>query len=282
MSDKMDAYEQRTFDEIERWRHRPKSAIGRFVEPAEKLLHRAADFVLDNRAGQLVTKAVAGVLGIVNDGAAWSVLTSVIFREYRNDGCADVTDLAGIRRLPLEQVDKTVGYLAAKYKLAAAAEGAASGAVGIFGIPHDVVSVVALSLRAVNEYATYYGYDVTLEHERRISLSVISLAAVTEIAAKEELMATVAKVAAMAAKKKTWDQLEKVALVKGAQHLAEALGIRLTKAKLAAVAPFFGAAVSAAFNAYFLKQVTDNASMFYRDRFLRDKYDLWPEATDAV
>ena len=53
------------------------------------------------------------------------------------------------------------------------------------------------------------------------------------------------------AKKQTWKQLEQHAFVKVIQQIAKALGIRLTKAKLAQVLPLTGAAVGGGFNAYF-------------------------------
>ena len=33
--------------------------------------------------------------------------------------------------------------------------------MGLLGIPPDVVALITLNLRAVGEYATYYGFDVS-------------------------------------------------------------------------------------------------------------------------
>jgi hypothetical protein len=56
----------------------------------------------------------------------------------------------------------------------------------------------------------------------------------------------VAKATVMAAQKKSWDELQRVAVVRLIQKLAEQLGIRLTKAKLAQALPVFGGLVGGA------------------------------------
>ena len=72
--------------------------------------------------------------------------------------------------------------------------------------------------------------------------------------------------------KKTWKDLEKHAFVKVVQKIAEALTIRLTKAKLAQVIPVAGAAIGGGFNAYYTNKVCDAAFYLYRERFLASKY----------
>jgi hypothetical protein len=91
-------------------------------------------------------------------------------------------------------------------------------------------------------------------------------------AAKGVAMAQLVKIAKEVAKKKAWKDLEKHSFVKIIRHIAKALGIRLTKAKLAQVIPIAGAAVGAGFNAYYTAKVCDAAYNLYRERFLAEKY----------
>ena len=67
-------------------------------------------------------------------------------------------------------------------------------------------------------------------------------------------MAQLAKIAADAAKKTTWNTLEGRAFVRIIQQIARALGVRLTKAKLAQGVPIMGAVVGGGFNAYFTRR----------------------------
>src|SRR5215204_3703609 len=54
-----------------------------------------------------------------------------------------------------------VAWLDVKYKGIALVEGAGAGSVGLLGIPPDIVALITLNLRAIGEYATYYGFDVS-------------------------------------------------------------------------------------------------------------------------
>ena len=56
------------------------------------------------------------------------------------------------------------------------------------------------------------------------------------------------------------------------QEIAKALGIRLTKAKLAQMIPVMGAAIGGGYNAYFTSKVCETAWYLYRERFLAEKY----------
>ena len=85
-------------------------------------------------------------------------------------------------------------------------------------------------------------------------------------------MAQLARIAADAAKKRTWKDIEKAALVSVIREIAKTLGIRLTKAKLAQAVPIMGAAVGGGFNAYYTARVCDAAYHLYRERFLAEKY----------
>jgi hypothetical protein len=54
--------------------------------------------------------------------------------------------------------------------------------------------------------------------------------------------------------------------------VADALGSRLVKAKMAQSIPVVGAGVAAAFNAWFMKTLTVSAFQLYRERFLIEKH----------
>jgi len=64
-------------------------------------------------------------------------------------------------------------------------------------------------------------------------------------------MAQLVRIAQDVAKKRTWKELEKHAFARVIQQIAKALGVRLTKAKLAQIIPAAGAVVGGGFNAYF-------------------------------
>src|SRR5207244_465592 len=87
--------------------------------------------------------------------------------------------------------------------------------------------------RAVGEYASYFGFDVSLQNERLFALNILGLASSGSAASKGLAMAQLVRIAQDAAKKKAWKVLEQHAFVQVIQQISKALGIRLTKDKLA-------------------------------------------------
>ncbi len=229
--------------------------------------------------GDAITKAISGILSVSNDVAQWTVNPEKIHAAFRASG-HDVHRRRDIFSLDLEDVDRTAGSLALKYKAWALAEGAAAGVAGIAGLLADIPALVTLNLRAIGEYATYYGFDVSLQEECLYGMNVLGFASSPTDAAKEIAMAQLVRIAGDVAKKKPFAVLEKHAFVNIMQEISKALGIRLTKAKLAQFVPIVAAFVGGGFNAFYTGKVCDTAYYLYRERFLAEKHG--PDWIDAV
>lgn len=272
MSQDISEYDRRAIAEIHEWKTPNLSWFGQAMRAIDWPLSKATDWILEQKlVGEAIKKAISGVVGMCNDAAQWSVRQHTIYDEFRQAGHSLETpaDLAALR---LEDIDKVAGFLDAKYKSLAAVEGAATGATGLPGIVVDVPALVTLNLRAIGEYATYYGFDVAVQRERLFAMHVLGLASSPTDAAKQVAMAQLVRIAHDVAMRKTWVALEEHAFVQIIQQIARAVGIRLTKAKLAQVVPAVGAAVGLGFNAYYTARVCDAAYYLYRERFLAKKY----------
>ena len=204
--------------------------------------------------------------------AQLSVRPQAIFEEFRRVGYSKVECLGDIGALHIESIDKTIGCLATKYKGLALAEGMGAGLVGMAGLALDIPSLITLNLRAIGEYATYYGFDIDQPVGKLFALQIMGLVSSPTDVAKNIAMAQLKSIARDVAKRRTWQQLEKHTLVKIIQEIAKTLGIRLTKVKLAQALPVVGAAVGGGYNVYFTTQVCDAAYYLYRERFLSRKF----------
>ena len=269
----MSEYEKRAIEEIHLWKTPKLSWFEKAMKAISWPLDKAGDLAMDAPViGWVIEKSVGGIVSVTNDLAQWSVRPDAIYEGFRDRGHKGVRKSKDILTLNLEAVDKVIGWLGAKYKGIATVEGAVTGTVGLPGIPPDIIALVTLNLRAIGEYATYCGFDVSSQHERLFAMNVLGLASSPNDAAKGVAMAQLVKIAKEVAKKKAWKDLEKHSFVKIIQHIAKALGIRLTKAKLAQVIPKLGAVVGGGFNAYYTAKVCDAAYNLYRERFLAEKY----------
>lgn len=132
--------------------------------------------------------------------------------------------------------------------------------------------MLILNLRAITHYAIYYGVDPRLDTERFRILEILARASSPTDGTKVVVGATVVRLGKDVVANKTWDHLRKNALVPVAEQVAKAIGVRLTKAKLAQLVPVAGAAVGAGFNAYYTNKICDAAYHLYRERFLYEKY----------
>lgn len=269
---KPSSYEQTALREIEIWKSPAQGWFGKALELVSLPIDKAGELAMKTPGvGWVLEKSVGGIVSVANDVAQWSVRPDAIYAEYRKAGHA-VSSPTDIHRLDLENVDRAIGWLGAKYKGIALTEGAASGAAGLPGIPVDIAALITLNLRGIGEYATYVGFDTSSQHERLFAMNVLGLASSPTDAAKMVAMAQLVKIAQAVATKKTWQVLEQHAFVAVIRQIAKALSIRLTKAKLAQVLPAAGAVVGGGFNAYYTDKVCDAAFYLYRERFLAAKY----------
>lgn len=267
-------YEKKTLDEIKHWKHPEEDGFfGKLVKVVNAPINKAGEVVLNIPGiGDVIKTVVSGITSLCNDAAQFTVRQDAIIEEFKKQGC-NVNCIADIQKLELEKIDEVVGYLAAKYKGIAAAEGAATGALGLPGIAPDLISIISLNLRAIGEYCCYYGFNNDLQEERLFAMNVLSYASSAGDAKKGTIMASLVKISRDVAAKKSWKKLEEHAMVVVIKKIAESLGVRLTKAKLAQIIPVAGAAVGGGFNAYFTAKVCETASFMYRERFLANKYD---------
>lgn len=273
-------YEKRALQEIHDWKDPNLTWWDQAMKTIQWPLSKAGDFVVSTPGlGPAIVKAMKGLVSVVNDAAQWTVRTDAIHADFRKQG-HDVRESQDIFSLDLKAVDEAIGRLDAKYKSWALAEGALTGATGAPGLVVNVPALLALNLRAIGEYATYCGFELSSQRERLFAMNIMAEASSPGDEAKVAAMAQLVRIAHDVAKKKTWKELEKQAFVVLMQRLARTLGVRLTKAKLAQVIPAAGAAVGGGFDAYFTSRVCDTAYHLYRERFLAEKYG--PETIEAT
>ncbi|PKH07119.1 EcsC family protein [Moritella sp. Urea-trap-13] len=273
MSYELSVYEKNAIQSIFEWKNPPVTWWTKTTGAISKPFNFVGDlFTKVPGVDWVLEKSVGGLVDLLNDFAHWSVRPEAIYKEYRAAGHATVKTPQDIFKLDLEDADKVNGYLGAKYKSLAAAEGAAAGSVGLVGIAPDIVAIIALNQRAIAEYATYFGFDISSQQERLFALNILGYASSPDDLAKQVAMAQLVKIGQDVAKKKTWKVLEQHTFVQIIQTIAKSLGIRLTKAKLAQVVPATGAIVGGGFNAYYTSKVCDTAYYLYRERFLAEKY----------
>ena len=160
----------------------------------------------------------------------------------------------------------------------AAAEGGATGALGIFGLAADVPALFTIVIRLIQQISVCYGYDPTKPEERDYILHILRTASAGDVKGKiealillKELEQILIKVAwkkmstELAAK-----QISKLSLLAAVRQFAQSLGINLTKRKALQMVPLIGAIVGASFNGTYANDIGRTAFMSYRRRWLAE------------
>jgi EcsC protein family len=226
--------------------------------------------------GKLIDTTTERLVGYLGDAAHFSIRADAVFADLAKSAATPVGSLDEVRALPLKQIDRAMRGLRFKYEALAAAEGAATGVIGFWGVPADIVAVVALNLRAVGEIATYYGFDFATQPERLFALHVLTLAVGADATARQVEFTELDDLARRATGRRAWQELEQSVFNATLRRVARMLGGRMARAKLAQFLPAVSLAIAGGFNAFYTRDVCQAASHLYRERFLIAKYATDP------
>ncbi len=199
-----------------------------------------------------------------------------------------------------------------KYKMvdiiAAATEGAATGAPGFAGIPFNLVLSTFLFYRAVQSVALFYGYDIKNDPaELQIASEVFIYATNPKSSSSNELSSVIAKIMLLSTAtslkqtvKKGWTAMAekggiyllaaqmralannaaKSALEKAGKkglektifsEVLEQIGKKLTQKSISTAVPYIGAVIGAAIDTSQMINILKFADIFYCKRFILEK-----------
>jgi len=206
-------------------------------------------------------------------------------RDILRDG--NVATIEALRSQSLETSDRLANEVHNWAIGMATAEGGAAGVTGVAGIAVDVPAILTLALRTIHKIGLCYGYRADTKEEQDFVLSILSAAGSNS--QKEKTQALLAlKTIEVVVQKQTWKEIERRAGQQAGKelgiiaikNLCKQLGINLTKRKALQVIPGVGAAVGAAVNADFLRDVGYAARRVYQKRWLEEN-GKWKDTIDV-
>ena len=268
-------YESEALDAIREWRYPDKSWFARASHTFQARLNSitnqirripGVDWTIDN--------IVSGLITLTNEIAHDLVWRNSVFESFRKAGFENVHDLEDITYLDLEAIDTITKNLPLKYNSLAAVEGAATGVAGAAGILPDIVALLGINLRAIGEYATICGFDITDPAERLYALHILDAASKPREQVPYSMPKHLPHASKILARKKTLSTVEQFAVSGTARHLAKSIAKGITRNKLLQLLPVAGVVVAGGFNSLYTNTVCDAAFHLYRERFLARKYGL--------
>ena len=265
------AYEAKVRAEIEAWKNPDKGILDKTLAVLNTPVVAAGDALMEApQFGDSLKKATEETISALSDAANWTLDTQDVIDSYQE--AADINDfsiktLSDIKSLPIAVIDKQVKLFKSKYVALTSAQGVTTGVVGWAGIPADVVGLITANLRAIGEYATYYGFDINDEGEQ---LFAMSLLAVATSASVEERKAALDDTHAMIKDPETqaFNQINEEVMSRVLRQTATKVATNIVKTKAAQIIPAVGAVVAGGVNASYTANVCEAAYQCYRERFL--------------
>ncbi len=265
-------YEEGALGEIQSWRNPTIGPFGRVVQTASGILDETTDLLREiPGVNWTLDTVVAGILTKVNEASQNFVWTDAVYLDLQRAGLRITTHGQAFGH-DLEKIDRHTKDLHPKYQVLATAEGASTGFVGAVGILPDIIALTAINLRAVGEYASYYGFDVQSPEEQLQTLNVLNVAAGGKDLQKDYALKPIVRASSSIAKQQVMESAGQAAMTGAIKRAVEKLGITLTKKKVAQMLPVAGAVVGGAFNLAYTSKVCTTAYHLYRHRFLIAKH----------
>ena len=265
------AYEAKVREDIEAWKNPDKSVLDKALSVINKPIVEAGDALMSMpQFGDALTKATEQSITALSNAANWTLNTQDVINTYQNESDiagSSITTFSDIERLPIAVVDKQVELFKSKYVALTSAQGVTTGVAGWVGIPADVVGLMTANLRAIGEYATYYGFDINNKGEQ---LFAMSLLAVATSASAEERKAALDNTDAMVKDPQTqaFNQVNEEVMSRVVRQTATKVATNMVKTKAAQIIPAVGAVVAGGVNASYTASVCEAAHQCYRERFL--------------
>lgn len=253
--------------EIQQWASRPPSRLDKALalvgKPIEKAYGLVPDAIKDG-----VTRALEGTLGMLRDGAGFTVSEGLVLGRLELPGGAKVTRLDQVRDLDIRALDRASSGILLSHAAAVAGIGGGAGAAGLPGLAADLPALYTLLFRMVLELGFLYGFDSHHPGERQLALRVLLSGHELGQMAKVGVLSEAIRVQRLLARRASWKELEKSLLVQAIQQIARKLGVKVVKRKLAQAVIVVGALVGAGGNYALAQDVGVTAFQAYRLRFL--------------
>ncbi|MGP9688518.1 EcsC family protein [Psychrobacter sp. AOP22-C1-C5] len=265
------AYETQVREEIEAWKNPSKNILDKALAAINTPIAAAGGALMNApQFGEALKKATEQTIITLSDAANWTLDTQKVIEAYQDDidGTESFVDtLADIAALPVAVVDQQVKLFKSKYVALTSAQGVTTGIVGWVGIPADVVGLITANLRAIGDYASYYGFDINDKGEQ---LFAMSLLAVATSASAEERKATLDDTYELSKDPETlaFNKVNEEVMARVLRQTATKVATNIVKTKAAQIIPVAGAVIAGGVNANYTASVCEAAYQCYRERFL--------------
>lgn len=242
-------------------------------EPEQEPSANEAEGATDSR--QKWIGSITNTLSSFVEGSMqlWEKLANpeTILETFRKKGF-QVNTLDDLSNLPVNEIDKIVDSYIRTGRYLSATEGAVTGAGGFLLMGADMVSLLALQLRTIQQIGYCYGFDVCRPEEKLFAAKLLAESYQHPIKQERQAIMNEMRMAANLLKGKTpFGLLQNRLFVQGFAKIAQKIGIKMGSRKTAQLVPLLGSAVGGIINQKITYDIAQVAKEVYRERFNQQK-----------
>ena len=261
-----DKYIEQAKVEIERWESQGPGFLAQVGDSILWPAQKTAEMLIPEGVQEAVGKASEVFLTGLGSAAQLIIDKGEISKKVKTLLTQNGDELKAADEAAKHYWNWHVGY--------AAAEGGATGALGLFGIVPDIPLLFTIALRLIQQVGLCYSYDIADEAEQEYVMHILRTGSTADITAKMEFLVGLKQIEQILLKV-TWKkmnealarkEISRLSILAGLRQFAKSLGIQLTKRKALQMVPMVGALVGASFNGVFVNDVGRAAHMSYRRR----------------
>ena len=186
-----------------------------------------------------------------------------------------IEKISDLKHLTIDHLAYMADQQIAKYRIYSAAQGGLAGTGGaLLGV--DIPAIIMINLRAVQNIANVYGYDVNIPYEMMTSLKVFHAATLPKRMRAEGWSKLIGDVQQFDDQfyylyEKDEELTNETWLEQPLIQILKSLVIILFRKKVMQGLPILGMAIGAGMNYKLSRQVTEFANNFYQIRYLLEK-----------
>lgn len=186
-----------------------------------------------------------------------------------------IKKISDMKRLTIDQLSYLADQQIAKYRIYSLMQGGLAGTGGIL-LGVDIPAIIVLNLRAVQNIALVYGYDVNIPYEMMTSLKVFHAATLPKRMRAEGWSKLLEEAQQFDEQlyyfyEKDEQLTNESWLEQPLIQIMKSIVIMMFRKKLIQGLPLIGMAVGAGMNYRLSRQVTEFANRYYQMRYLIDK-----------
>ncbi len=271
--------------EYEQWKIKSPLKIDGLSQFATKPIEMVSKKIIPTEIGDQVADALIIIIEKTILGSKRLVTDEQIIEEIQkhDSSMVKIDDIRKSRNI--SAMNKAALSFIRSNTAFTAAQGAASGAKGLLGLPLNVPALFTAVFRMIQQICSCYGFDYERPEERDFILKILAISASTKEKEKNTALkdielsdaiikaqysavatATYLKHTEISLLKQSWDSMDDKSALIVLRNSLKSIGFQLTKKKALQMIPAISAIIGAVFDSVYTNDVGIIANLLYRQR----------------